>query len=182
MCWSICSGCKDSDGTYLFPSGLEWFLWNTNRLHCTGSFPLAAHFPAVGHTRITLRVTQRHNSSAHSSHASAASHTVDSRSSAEVINDFLWPPSNSPSIANPLFLVVAPLPPFLSPSLLLERTARRTCIYNHRDTRRWPASPIILLGSTKFRRYRPKRCSCPLCASAVCVEFPGDRCHMSRRY
>lgn len=58
---------------------------------------------------ITFRVTQDYNSQAlshtHSSHALAGSHTVDSPSSAGVINDFLWLLSNRPSIVDPLSLI-----------------------------------------------------------------------------
>lgn len=44
---------------------------------------------------------------------------MDGPSSSEVINDFLWLSSNSPSIVNPLFLIEA-TPLVLSLSLLLE--------------------------------------------------------------
>lgn len=81
-------------------------------------FPLAAQSTDspqwVAHS-IAFRVTQHYNSQAllhtHSSRALASSHTVDSPSSAGVINDFLWLLSNSPSIVDPLFPIEGPPPP-----------------------------------------------------------------------
>lgn len=58
----------------------------------------------------------------HNSHALARSHAVNSPSSLEDINDFLWTPSNNPSIVNPLFLIES-LTPIAVLSLFLEKTS-----------------------------------------------------------
>lgn len=85
------------------------------------------YFPTVKASRDSLtagyRVIQPHDSwgdsQTHTSHSLTGSHTVDSPSSFEVINDFLWLPSNSPSIVNQLVLIEA-TPLVLSLSVLLE--------------------------------------------------------------
>lgn len=105
-------------------------------------FPLAAQSTDspqwVTHSSIRFRVIQRYSSwglsQTHISHALAGSHTVDSPSSAEVINDFLWLSSNSPSIVNPLLLIEA-TPPFLSLSpssrCYLCLSFRKRWLYGH---------------------------------------------------
>lgn len=76
--------------------------------------------------RIAFRVMQLYDSCGllqmHNSHALAHSHAVNSPSSLEDINDFLWTPSNNPSIVNPLFLIES-LTPIAVLSLFLEKTS-----------------------------------------------------------
>lgn len=155
-------------------------LWNTHHLRClclsrnvydifsTGSrehrFPTVGHTQHYiqGHTALQFMGAVAHT---HSSHALAGSHTVDSRPSAEVINDFLWLPSNSPSIVNPLFPIEA-TPPVLSLSSLLVKTAGWTLLEEQEVVAgRRRVMFTIHWGSTKFRRH----CAQDTLLSHMCV-------------
>lgn len=77
-----------------------------------------------GHTARQFMGAHTHTHT-HSSHAFAGSHTVDSPSSAGVINDFLWLPSNSSFDSQPSFTPPTSTQCYLCPSFKGERRLRR---------------------------------------------------------
>lgn len=94
----------------LTPSALPLSASGAFDIFSTGS--TEHRLPTPGHTQHYIEGhTGLQFTATHSSHAFADSHTVDSPSSAGVINDFPWLFSNRPSIADPLFLIEAPTSP-----------------------------------------------------------------------
>lgn len=141
-------------------------------------FSPGSRFPSVGHTQNWIRgVIQHYNSQrllqTHSSHALASSHTVNSPSSLEVINDFPWLLSSSPSTVNPLFFTEAPQPHYWAISLpaILENTEAGTS-QEEREVLAAGTRPIFMTqwgcrqtsGDTSYH----------VCARLPRVKFPGD--------
>lgn len=125
--------------------------------------PQWAEIPHGGPYSITI-----HDSQTHSSHALTGSHTVDSPSSSEVINDFLWLPSNSPSIVNPLFLIEATLPLcYLCPSFWRHGRMDSDASSGEQECRRRVIF-MIDWGSSRFRRH----CMCWSCVLIKYVHLP----------
>lgn len=164
-------------------SGFEWVLWT----HIPSALPLSLNvcdifstgsrehrFPTVGHTQHYIQgqtalqfIGGGGLSHTHSSHALAGSHTVDSHSSAGVINDFLWIPSNSPSIVNPLFLIEAtPLCAISFPPFGKDGWRDSDTSSEEQEVLAGGRTVIFLIhrGSTKFRR-----CVFNMLLSCLCV-------------
>lgn len=109
---------------HLFTSSLNRNTSRTHSLRLRLSIHIWYIFPwqqiplSGSHTELNSGVIQHYNSQGHlqthSSHALTSSHTVNSPSSLEVINDFPWLLSSSPSTVNPLFFIEAPPTSLLS--------------------------------------------------------------------
>lgn len=123
---------------HLFTSSLNRNTSRTHSLHLRLSIHIWYIFPwqqipfSGSHTELNSGVIQHYNSQGHlqthSSRALTSSHTVNSPSSLEVINDFPWLLSSSPSTVNPLFFIEAPQPHYWAISLpaILESTEAGT--------------------------------------------------------